>query len=199
MADPGTKAAFAVLFAAYDRHKPHLYLLDEIYEREPEKTTVGYICPQIITKVNGLWPERNTWNYVYDVAGAWFTVDAALRFGLGFRPCRKRKGQKDDGIATLNEMFALNMISISDRCSNLIWEFDNYYKDKNGNYVKKHDHQIDNTRYLVAELDLLKKEFVDDEQPRRARGKKFFSMADDARESSGEAWADNIFNTYGEE
>lgn len=166
MVDPGTSgSAFAVLFAAVDRYKPFLFFLDEIYEKDVEKTITPYTGPLIIKKCHALQPDLTKWNCRYDSAGAWFAAHFRRGqkqyleqvFGAGFPEeeglrfvaVEKKPGEKEEGLDTLNAMFVNNSIAISQRCGNTIWEYDNYCRDKNGKLPKRNDHEIDNGRYLV--------------------------------------------------
>lgn len=156
IADPGSggsgRSAFSALFAAVDIYKPFVFFADEIYETEVEKTVTGYTGPLIMEKCLKLHPEPEQWRCYYDSAAAWF--------GAHFRklpdteewrmaPVEKKPGEKEDGLDILNSLFLANAIAFSTQCGNAIWEYDNYARDKNGNLVKRNDHQIDNGRYLM--------------------------------------------------
>lgn len=159
MVDPGTSgSAFAVLFAAVDIYKPFVYFLDEIYEKEVEKTVTPYTGPLIIQKCQALYPDNpEKWKCYYDSAGAWFAAHFRKSYGenspnpsgLRFAPVEKKPGEKEDGLDTLNSLFINNSIAMSQRCGNTIWEYDNYARDKNGKLPKRNDHNIDNGRYLI--------------------------------------------------
>ena len=55
--------------------------------------------------------------------------------------------RKEAGLSLIKDQMLENLAMISDRCKNLIWEVENYIKDKNGNIPKKADHLIDCWRY----------------------------------------------------
>lgn len=153
MVDPGTSgSAFAVLFAAVDIYKPFVFYLDEIYEKEVEKTITPYTGPLIIEKCLKLHDDPERWKCYYDSAGAWFFAHfnkAYRESGFRFQAVVKKPGEKEDGLDTLNALFLNNSIAMSMQCGNTIWEYDNYCRDKNGKLPKRHDHEIDNGRYLV--------------------------------------------------
>lgn len=155
MADPGTSgSAFAVLFIAVDTYRPFVFFLDEIYEKEVEKTVTPYTGPLIVEKCLQLNPNIESWRGYYDSAGAWFAAHfrkdpATANSGLKFAPVEKRPGEKEEGLDTLNALFINNSIAISQKCANTIWEYDNYCRDKNGKLPKRNDHQIDNGRYFI--------------------------------------------------
>lgn len=159
MVDPGTSgSAFAVLFAAVDTYKPFLFFLDEIYEKDVEKTVTTYTGPLIIKKCLALNENLEQWKCYYDSAGAWFAAHFRKEHadcGLRLAPVIKKPGEKEDGLDTLNAMFINNSIAISQRCGNTIWEYDNYCRDKNGKLPKRNDHQIDNGRYLVKAASII--------------------------------------------
>lgn len=155
MVDPGTSgSAFAVLFAAVDIYMPFLFYVDEIYEKEVERTVTPYTGPLILQKALALHPEAEDWKCYYDSAGAWFAAHfrqakETKDCGLRFAPVHKSPGEKEDGLDTLNALFLSNSIAISTRCGNTIWEYENYCRDKKGKLPKRNDHQVDNGRYLV--------------------------------------------------
>lgn len=205
MADPGTTtSAFAVMFAAYYRPDPYLFILDEIYEKDPAKTTPGNICPEILRKMRRYYTNVRAWKAYYDPAAAWFAQDANQRFGndgLIFKPSTKRQGDKEEGIAVINELMCQNRVIISTTCVNTIWEIDNYYKDDRGNYIKKNDHEIDNFRYLTKMARIVIKEtepLTPTSKPRKARSKRFFSIDNDDRTKHGLNWIQHTLKKYGE-
>lgn len=164
MIDPGTSgSAFAGIFCAVDIYKPYVFFLDEIYEKDVEKTVTPYTGPLIIKKCYELYDRPERWKCYYDSAGAWFAAhfkksyanpdpepgSDAFDCGLRFAPVVKAPGEKEDGLDTLNAMFINNSIAMSQKCGNTIWEYDNYCRDKHGKLPKRNDHNIDNGRYLV--------------------------------------------------
>lgn len=205
MTDPGsTTSAFAVLFGAFYRPDPFLFLFDEIYETNPQKTTVGHICPRIVEIYKRYNPNHLQWRFCYDPAAAWFALDANARYaseGLIFAPSPKRQGDKEEGINLIDEMMVQNRILFSTNCTNAIWEIDNYFKDKNGNYIKANDHQIDNLRYLTKVGVIILQS--DDNAlnrlrfQRKKREKRYFSIADDEKRGYGQNWRQMILSKYG--
>lgn len=181
MVDPGSgghgRSAFSVLFAAVDIYKPFIFFLDEIYEKDVEKTVTPYTGPLIVQKALALHPEPHQWKCYYDSAAAWFgahfrKLNPDIIEGFRFAPVEKKPGEKEDGLDILNSLFIANAIAISIQCGNTIWEFDNYCRDKNGKLVKANDHQIDNSRYLMKMANIVALSSREEpDAPRRLKAK----------------------------
>lgn len=149
--DPGTTVCFAGIFAAIDHHTSQVYLLDEIYERDPYKTSTDSIWPVVVTKSKEFCARESVWNLFYDDAAAWFGNEVFSRYGVRCRPAGKHGQDKEFGISTLKDAARVpGLLVISDRCENLMWEIENYIRDEHGRIPKKNDHLIDCLRYLLA-------------------------------------------------
>lgn len=193
VADPGTVTCFAVLFAAINPYTKKIYLLDEIYEKTQANTTVNIIGSMILEKKN-LLNNRKDWVQVADEAEAWFINEMGDRFDEGFYPTRKSLNDKEVGVSMIKDALLQDKVIISDKCTNLYWEMENYIKDRNGRIPKKNDHLIDTLRYLLGEnayslntIDEPKKE-SDDESFRGARITDDFPEFDEIGQRREEEW-----------
>lgn len=149
--DPGTSTCFAGLFAAVDPYTSKIFLLDEIYEKDQTKTSTDHIWPTIMQKCK-YWNSRlDAWKIYYDDAAAWFANEVLSRYGAYISPAGKFKSDKELSISTLKDVARVpHLLTISDRCENLMWELENYVRDENGRIPKKNDHLIDSLRYLLV-------------------------------------------------
>ena len=182
IADPGTVTCFAVLFFCYNPYKKIVYLVDEIYETATAKTTTRQINQRIdeITKRIGDWIE---WDYVADEAAAWFINESLVDHNRNFFPTQKASNKKDHGISLIRDQLANGRLLISDKCEKLIWEIENYIKDKNGKIPKENDHLIDCLRYGNAFCNLQIEEEAEPEDLRPVA--RSYRMEDDI------AWEDS--------
>lgn len=153
IADPGSTTCFGVLFAALNPYTRQMYILDEIYEKNQLKTSTRNIIPLMMSKAKALNPYgdlNDDWLKGYDEAGAWFATEAIVQYDLGFMKTEKFKGDKQDGLGLIKDQLIHDKVVISDRCTNLFKEMQEYAKDSKGNIPKKNDHLIDCFRYLNA-------------------------------------------------
>ena len=151
IADPGNTTCFGMLYAAFNEYTGSLYILDEIYEKDQNNTSVGVIVPRGKLKAHELYPKsslQDDWLKGCDDAAAWFMTEALSRYGIYFSPAEKWKGTKEEGLSLIKDQFLHGMVKISDRCENLALEIEKYAKDGNGKIPKKNDHLIDCYRYL---------------------------------------------------
>jgi hypothetical protein len=74
--DPGTSTCFAVMFAAYNPYTQQVFILDEIYEKDRQRTDTRQIWERIQKKEQELYPgsPNRTWKRYYDEAAAWFSA-----------------------------------------------------------------------------------------------------------------------------
>lgn len=150
IADPGTTSVFGVLFAAINPRNNDIYILDEIYETEHAKTSVTNIGRRIIERESELDKDTmQSWYECADEAAAWFINEMIDRYGKSFAPTQKHAIQKEHGLSLIKDIFLKNKIFISERCTNLFYELENYVVDKNGRIVKADDHLLDCLRYLL--------------------------------------------------
>lgn len=148
--DPGTSSVFASLFVAYWREKGQIILLDEIYERDKQKTHTGAIYEAAVTKIAPFEPDINKWQIGYDDAAVWFANELKAQCGLPAYPVKKASREKEEGISLIKAfMLAKNAFIMSESCENTAKELENYIM-VNGQYPKINDHEIDNLRYLTT-------------------------------------------------
>jgi hypothetical protein len=153
VADPGTTTVMAFLFVAVNPYTKRIYILDEIYEKRPEFTSVQNSLPVVVKKWKDLNPagdfEEDCYK-IYDEAAAWFSNEVMQQYGYFFQPTLKVHNKKDNGISLIKDCLVHDAVMISDRCENLVWEMENYVADEDGRFPKKHDHLIDCFRYFLA-------------------------------------------------
>lgn len=159
IADPGTSTCFAVLFICLNPYSKEIWVLDELYIKDREKTTTRQVLPEIHKKMKELAPNtdpEDEWFKVYDEAGAWFAneamdqVDKSME--LIFNETDKFHNAKEDGIALTKDCLIYSTMYMTDRCTNFYWELEQSVCI-DGKYVKAHDHLIDDFRYFLAECD----------------------------------------------
>lgn len=148
VADPAGASTFAVLFAAINPYSKNVYLLDEIYEQRQEEMTVARIGARIIQKTKALY--KGDWRFIYDEAEAWFANEMLEQYQINFEPTQKAKHDKTTGLSLIKDVMLANKWQVSEYCQKWFWEADNYQKDNEGRLIKKHDHLLDCSRYLLG-------------------------------------------------
>ena len=200
VADPGSTTCFAVLLGCINTYNKHIYLLDEIYEKDRRNTTVREIYPRMDTKMMDLYPHSDVdddWTKVYDEAAAWFSGEVMNQYNVYFEPTQKSMNKKEHGLSLIKDQMIYKLVTISDRCINLVKEIENYATDDKGNIAKKDDHLIDAYRYLNAAahysmVEVLEQKKQDNDHD---RGMRRFEddLADFARQ---EDWAHDIMKGW---
>ena len=155
--DPGNMTCFAVLFVAYNPYTSQVFLLDEIYETNPNKTDAKSIWERALAKERELCPDGNdkTFRRVYDEAAQWFYINVEKMFhGSRLIPCEKNKlkfySSKEADCSLIKQiMGADNVFYVSDRCEKFGWEVENYVLDENGEYPDQDDHLVDCLTYFL--------------------------------------------------
>lgn len=151
ISDPAASSVFGMLFAAINRHTKKIYLLDEIYETSQAEMRVQAIGTEMLKKEHELHQYgQEEWSRHYDEAESWFANEMQDRFELNWFPTQKALNKKANGLSLIKDLLLSGQLVMSSRCEKLYWEMDNYFKDKNGNIPKEHDHLIDCLRYLLA-------------------------------------------------
>lgn len=155
MFDPASNTVFAVMLAAVNRHTGQIFIVDEIYERDTMKTGSVNMWHEARKLKLKHWPKLSDWTNVYDEQAAWFYNDLEryhlFEQGEVVQSTTKAQRDKMEDLSFLKDLFLeKNRVLISSRCTFTIWEFKNYTTDKHGDPIKKDDHEIDNTRYLLA-------------------------------------------------
>jgi hypothetical protein len=143
--------------AAYNPYNGMVYILDEIYERNPNETSTGKMWPKMKQMMkeatnNFIEGESDTWYRVYDEAARWFANEMSSQYGIGFVPTEKAQNDKQNGLSLIKDQLLKQKVVFSDRCTYAKWEMQNYVRDKNGAIPKKDDHLIDCLRYLNAAM-----------------------------------------------
>lgn len=149
--DPGNTTVFGMLFACLNRYNGTLYILDEVYESDQYRTSIGEIVPRGQAKCQDLYPGSNLqddWLKVADDAAAWFMTETMSRYDLYFSPAEKWKGTKEDGLSLIKDQLLHHTVKISSNCTNLVEEMQMYAKDSSGKLPKYKDHLIDTYRYI---------------------------------------------------
>ncbi len=154
--DPGSTTVFGNLTVAMNRFTQKMYILGEIYEKNPMETTTRRIWPNaerlaLKWNPNGNF-SSNDWRKGYDEAAAWFSNEVMDHFGIGIEPTNKKLVDKQNGLSLIKDQMLEGKVIIADTCTNLIWEIERYVKDKNGAIPKKHDHLIDIWRYINSAI-----------------------------------------------
>ena len=151
--DPGTTTCHATLVACLNPYTKRMYILNEIYETNPEETSTRRIWPRIEQYMQKWAPHLpisdQKWYKGYDEAAAWFAREVQDSFGnIGLAPTNKKLMNKENGLSLIKDQLLEKKLIISANCEKLIWEIERYVKDSNGNLPKKNDHAIDCVRYL---------------------------------------------------
>lgn len=162
--DPGTTTCFAVLFAAINPYTSQIFVLDEIYETNRTKNSVGEIWPRVEAIIAKHYPFQAEWRLTCDEAEAWFINEVAQRYGVAISPTHKSSRDKDKDLSIIKDAMATGKLLIPDHSEKLIWEIENYATDEEGNLPKKHDHLVDDLRYLIAASAYNINEEVDEER-----------------------------------
>lgn len=164
IADPGTTTCFAALFVAMHPYTKHVYILDEIYEKDQQYTSTRKIFPHMEAKMKDLFPHGDIyydWFKTADEAASWFMNEVLDQYGIYFQKTDKVHNKKEQGLSLIKDQLIYNLVSISDRCTNLVKEMREYAKDNNGNIPKKNDHLVDCLRYCNAAMHYSMKEVVE--------------------------------------
>lgn len=196
--DPGYATCFAVTFQAYNPYTMEYYFLDEIYETNRSKLNVSYLWPLIEQKKKDLYPDGK-WTHLYDVAATGFPNEVRSRYGnsIHFRPTLKEKDDEDKWFRVWNGLFdddlSQNRCWVSDRCSSLMTEMENYVTDENGKYPPGGEHALDTGRYGIKMNGYKPREKQDDIVI--AKHRIAVSLEQGLREKRiTEDWAQNLLN-----
>lgn len=150
--DPGSSICFGVLFIAVHKYTKQVLVLDEIYEKDRNKTTGKLIFPRACEIMKRYSPVEK-WHKVYDYAASWFQVEINNEFGVSLMPCTKDVNKKDVALSVIKDFMLAkdsedeSLFIVSDRCEKFVWEVANYATDEDGRIPKMNDHLIDALRY----------------------------------------------------
>ena len=150
--DPGTTTVFAVLFVAYNPFTSQVFVLDEIYESDRQKTSTVQIWNRVRERKAFLAPSIHPedWNHIYDEAAAWFQSEVTAHFREALTPTTKKTAIKESQVSLIKDALCRkDGILVSSSCENFILETENYVTDESGRYRDKNDHLIDCFRYFM--------------------------------------------------
>lgn len=200
IADPGTKTVFAMLFVAYNPYTQEIFILDEIYERNPLYTSTQSVWKQAQAKIEAITgPDSvNRWTKIYDSAAAWFSTEMAAQFSVGFAPCQKLSGDKEEGLGLIKDLFNTEgAIQISDLCNFFCLEISRYKTDKMGRVPDGSDHLIDCFRYFLNWIGYRFQKKVKAGKPPIEKRRRAFSMEEDVRRMRRRRdWTEGIMESY---
>lgn len=151
-ADPGTASVFAVLFSAVNRYTKEVVHLDEIYSETPAKSTTRQIYPEMVARIEAAHPVFDDWLKTYDEAATWFSMEMVdvSNGEFSFMPTSKAQNKKESGLSLIKDQMLQGKWFCTEKTPKLMWEIENYIKDKNGKIPKVNDHLIDCMRYTNA-------------------------------------------------
>lgn len=213
--DPGNMTCFGILFIAHNPYTSQIFVLDEVYETNPQRTDSKSIWERALLKEQELYPnhEPRTFRRIYDEAAQWFYINVEKMFhGSRLIPCEKNKvkfySSKEADCSLIKQIMAQeNVFYVSDRCPKFCWEVENYVLDDNGEYPDQDDHLIDCLTYFLKAANFRFVEDVPaDEQLLRVSGtlvrgdKKIVKLHDHSNWSENAVdeslWVDNPYDEY---
>ena len=156
--DPA-QSTFAVLLLGHHRTTGQLIFFDEIYEKDREKTSAGYIWPSVQSKRKRFVEtvDSDEWKNWYDPAASWFQVDVWDRFQEALYPAKKLKAKNEKDlnspISRVKDFFAQkDAVWIGSNCVNFIKELDEWSYTKDGKLPDVNDHCIDLLLYIFNNI-----------------------------------------------
>jgi hypothetical protein len=149
--DPGSR--FAVLIVAINEYTKKVLVLDEVFERGQESTSIGRIFPRVLERINQIAPAHLADDppiYVADEAALWARNEILTQFGINVWPSRKAQNQKADGLSLMKDLFLKDKLILSDRCIGFMEQLEGYVLGPNGLPVKREDDLPDCFRYALG-------------------------------------------------
>lgn len=189
IADPGSTTCFATMFVAIHPYSKHIYILDELYEKDQQDTSTRTMYPRMDKKMMEFYPYSDVsedWIKTADEAAAWFMVEIMDQFGIYFFPTQKHLNKKDHGLSLIKDLLLHDLVTISDRCINLLDEMEKYAKDDKGNIPKKNDHLIDCFRYMLGASNYNMIEVMERVKKENDYERRFFTIKGDLEEFNKE-------------
>jgi hypothetical protein len=147
--DPGSKSVFAVLFLALCRDTSEVFAIDEIYEKDPMRTTPRIMIEEAKRKEAIHYQPGAQVFRVYDEAAAWFGIAAAVEQQYPMMPTTKASRDKMDDIGIIKDALLAQKLHVSDLCQKLTEEATSWQTDDNGKPIDKNDHLLDDLRYFT--------------------------------------------------
>lgn len=157
-ADPASKSVFRVLFFAIDHYTATPYWLTELTERDPSFTVASRMNPRIWEMLERIRPDLDyrtdgmeQWRFIADNAAASYIEESfqEVNYPITWEATIKQSNDKLDGISLLKEIFLARKGIIGSECEETVIEFTNYQNDKTGKPIKRADHSIDISRYVL--------------------------------------------------
>lgn len=150
-ADPATKSVFRVVFMAIDHYTSTPYWLSELTEKDPSYTVASRMNPRVYETIERIYPVMDEWRFIADNAAASYIEESfqEANFPINWEPTQKKVEDKLDGISLLKEIFLARKRIMGSECEDTTIEFTNYQNDKTGRPIKKGDHSIDISRYIL--------------------------------------------------
>lgn len=151
--DPGSSSVFAVTFFLFNPYSKQIIFVDEIYETEMAKMTVGKIWESTKEKVK-VWRDRvKGIEYVYDEAALWFRNELQENNSdIWLEPSNKSDFGVDGYINIVRSAQNRGFVTICANCVKTIWEYENYIKDDKGKVPKANDHLINASQYGIGNV-----------------------------------------------
>lgn len=146
IARPSATTCFAALFIALHTQSRKIIILDELYEQDKSLMSSERMVDRINSKCFKLFPKMN-WLYACTDEAPWFSEETMVRFDQYFTPV-KTKGE--EGISLLKDILRHNLVIISNKCQNLIWEMENYVLDEKNRLPKEFDYAIECLKVLFS-------------------------------------------------
>ncbi len=193
--DPGNQTCFGGLFAAYNPYTADLYLLDEIYEKDADKTSARQIFERIRTCEAELYPAhpRGAFRRFYDSAAPDFPINVRATYpGEQFSPTFKASNNKQKEITLIKDILLAGKLHVSNRCKNFISEIEDYIYEEDRTTGERvlpdhNDHLMDCLRYLVTGANYKFIESVEKSSVQSERRR----YADDLENNDWTHWADD--------
>ncbi|MBA3754832.1 MAG: hypothetical protein H0X02_00755 [Nitrosomonas sp.] len=152
--DPASTSCFGHISAAVHKRTKKVTCLEEIYEKNKDKTSSKQIWPRAWAIKDSIMPRRDWWRDVYDYAAAWFANEIKDEYKESMIPCVKDLKDKVVKLSSIKDFIREDLFFVSDHCPKLVWEMRNYATDEEGKIPKKNDHLIDCLRYLFNDAHL---------------------------------------------
>lgn len=153
--DPAGRGIFGGIFAAMHKTTKHIFILDEIYEKDRIESTTSRMIPKILEKMKELAPtlKPQQWIKLCDEHETLYISEIYSSYGLSYGKTDKNNNKKEGGVAVIRDAFLLDRVFIADNCVNTIKEIEEYAYNEQGEIPKNHrvmDHTIDCFRYMLA-------------------------------------------------
>lgn len=149
--DPASTSIFGSLFIGYNENTKKIYITNEIYERDKNKTSTSKIWPRVVKIKDENCGRPDRWYSLCDNHEQWFINEVRDSFGYNrIIPTNKQLNKKEQQISLIKDLFIHDMILISEECKALIFEIENYVSTPDGQLRKQLDHLIDCLRYFLV-------------------------------------------------